>query len=180
MGQSSGLDDLKPPAVGKLLNGQWISTGAHFHDPHFCAVYACYSDDEGRTWQRNQDGDLIILLDWSSSYSYVVEPSVAEVSPGHLLMMMRTGLGRLYQAWSYDNGETWTRPQPTSLASSTAPAQIRSIPSTGHLLVVWNQENEEEVKQGFNRTRLSSAISRNDGSVWEFFQNIESSNKNKV
>jgi len=174
VGQPKSLNDAKGPVSGKLLNGQWVGTAAHFFDPSFAAVYACYSDDEGQTWQRNEDGDLFILLDWNATYSFVVEPSVTEVYPGRLLMMMRTGLGRLYQAWSDDNGETWTRPQPTALASSTAPAQIRSIPSTGHLLVVWNQENEEEVKRGFNRTRMSSAISRNGGGVWEFFQNVES------
>jgi hypothetical protein len=42
------------------------------------------------------------------------------------------------------------------------------------LLVVWNQESEEEVKRGYNRTRISAAISRNGGSIWEFFQNVES------
>jgi hypothetical protein len=60
-----------------------------------------------------------------------------------------------------------------SLAASTAPAQIRKLP-TGHLLIVWNQEGEEEVKQGLHRNRLSCAISRNGGSIWEFFQNVES------
>jgi len=174
LGQASGPNDVKPPASGKLVNGQWVSTAAHFFDPHFSASYVCYSDDDGRTWQRNQDGELIILQDWSALYSYTNEPTVAEVSPGRLLMFMRNAMGRLYQAWSYDNGESWTRPQTTSLASSTAPAQICRLPSTGHLLVVWNQESEEEIKLGYNRTRLSAAISRNSGSVWEFFQNVES------
>ena len=173
LGQSSGPDDMRPPASGKLVKGQWVSTAAHFFDPRFSASYVCYSDDDGRTWQRNRDGELMILLDWSALFSYTNEPSVTEVSPGRLLMMMRTCMGRLYQAWSEDNGETWTRPQPTSLASSTAPCQIRTLP-TGHLLVVWNQESAEEVKRGYNRTRISSAISRNGGSVWEFFQNVES------
>lgn len=173
LGQSSGPNDVQPPASGKLVHGQWVSTAAHFFDPRFSASYVCYSDDDGRTWQRNRDGELMILLDWSALFSYTNEPSVAEVFPGRLLMMMRTGMGRLYQAWSDDNGETWTRPQPTSLASSTAPCQIRTLP-TGHLLVVWNQEGPEEIKRGYNRTRISSAISRNGGSVWEFFQNVES------
>ena len=173
LGQSTGPDDVKPPASGKLVKGQWVSTAAHFFDPRFSCSYVCYSDDDGRTWQRNKDGELIILFDWNATYSYTNEPTVTEVEPGKLLMFMRTGLGRLFQTWSYDNGETWTRPQLSSLASSTAPAQIRTLPN-GHLLVVWNQENEEEVKRGYNRTRLSSAISRNGGSVWEFFQNVES------
>ena len=88
-------------------------------------------------------------------------------------MVMRTVLGRLFQSWSNDNGQTWTRPQPSALAASTSPAQIRRLP-TGHLLMVWNQESEEEIKRGYNRTRLSAAISRNGGSIWEFFQNVES------
>ena len=173
IGQNSGPDDRTPPACGKLVNNQWVSTAAHFFDPRFSAVYVCYSDDDGRTWQRNRDGELMIISDWNTTFSYVNEPTVAEVEPGRLLMFMRTGLGRIFQAWSSDGGETWTRPQPTSLAASPAPAQIRSLP-TGHLLAVWNQEGEEEVKQGYNRTRISAAISRNGGSVWEFFQNVES------
>lgn len=173
LGQASGLNDASPPSTGKLVNGQWVGTAAHFFDPHFSCSFVCYSDDEGRTWEQNRDGELIILNDWNASYSYTNEPSVTEVGPGRLLMTMRTGLGRLFQAWSDNNGETWTRPQPTALAASTTPAQIRTLPN-GHLLVVWNQESEEEVKRGYNRTRISSAVSRNGGGIWEFFQNVES------
>ena len=173
MGQGSAPDDMEMPASGKLVHNQWVSTAGHFFDPHFSMTYVLYSDDDGRTWRRNSDGELNIILDWNATYSYVNEPTVTEVQPGTLLMMMRTGIGRIYQAWSHDNGDTWTRPYPTSLASSTAPCQIRTLP-TGHLLAVWNQESEAEVKMGYNRTRLSSAISRNGGSIWEFFQNIES------
>ncbi len=173
MGQNRGPDDRKPPGVGKLINGQWVAVGAHDHDPGFTTVYVCYSDDDGRTWERNQDGDLFILLDWNANYNYVNEPTVTEVVPGTLLMMMRVGLGRHFQAWSYDNGESWTRPQPTALAASTTPCQILTLPN-GHLLMIWNQESEAEIRQGYARTRLSSAVSRNGGGVWEFFQNIES------
>ena len=60
------------------------------------------------------------------------------------------------------------------MASSTAPAQIRRIPANGHLLVVWNQENDEEIRRGLIRLRISAAISRNGGDIWEFHQNIES------
>ena len=174
MGQSSGPNDTTPPTPGALLKGQWVPISGHFFDPRFSAVYVCYSDDDGRTWRTNSDGELIILLDWNATYSYVNEPSVAEVAPGRLLMTLRNGLGRLFQAWSEDDGDTWTRPQPTSLAASTAPAQIRTLPGTGHLLIVWSQENEADIKRGYRRTRLSSAISRNGGSIWEFFQNVES------
>ena len=163
----------QPAYQGKLVRNQFVSTAGHFYDRIMTTVYVLYSDDEGRTWRRNQDGDLAIVLDWNAQHNHVNEPTVTEVAPGRLLLFMRNCLGRLFQAWSDDNGETWTRPQPTSLASSTVPAQLRTLP-TGHILCIWNQENHEEIKRGFNRTRVSSAISRNGGSVWEFFQNIQS------
>ena len=171
--RENGWRDVKPPANGVLVRGQWAPAGAHYFDSAFCAVYVVYSDDDGRTWKRNRDGELMVLHDWNESYSGVNESSLAEVAPGRLLIVMRNGMGRLFQAWSNNNGETWTRPQPMSLASSTAPAQIRKL-ATGHLLIVWNQEGEEEVLRGLHRNRLSCAISRNGGSVWEFFQNVES------
>ena len=99
---------------------------------------------------------------------------MVEVSPGKLLLIVRSRLGRLYQAWSEDEGETWSRLQPTQLAGTQAPGQIRSLPETGHLLVVWTQQSHEEIRQGLIRTRLSAAISRNQGGLWEYFQNVES------
>lgn len=173
LGQTSGPDDRQEPMSGRLYNNQFISTAGHFFDPSFTAVYFLYSDDEGWTWKKNADGELMIMQDWNAVYSCCNESSVTEVAPGRLLVFMRNGLGRIFQAWSSDNGETWTRPQPTSLASSTCPAQIRTLPN-GHLLCVWNQESEEEIRKGLNRTRVSAAISRNGGSVWEFFQNVAS------
>jgi len=169
----AGPDNRRAPFYGKLVNNQWVSTAAHFSDPAFCAVYVAYSDDDGRTWKKNRDGYLYILHDWSTGFDRVDEPSVAEVVPGRLLMVMRTAQSRLYESWSTDNGETWTRPQPMSLAAAETPAQIRRLP-TGHLLIVWNQESEDDVRRGYNRTRVSTAVSRNGGSVWEFFQNVES------
>ena len=45
---------------------------------------------------------------------------------------------------------------------------------TGDLLVVWTQHSAEEMRRGLIRARLSSAISRTNGALWEFFQNVES------
>ena len=173
LGQGSAANDIPGPWPGKLVKGQWVSTNAHFFDMGFTCSFVYYSDDDGATWQTNKDGELLVYLDYGTVVSYTNEPSVTEVEPGTLLMFLRTGLGRLFQAWSYDDGETWTRPEPTSLATSTAPGQIRTLPN-GHLLAVWNQQSPEEIRRGYHRSRISTAISRNGGSVWEFFQNVTS------
>ena len=166
--------DPQIPYFGKLVHNQWVSTSAHFYGAGTAVCFVMYSDDEGRTWQKQKDGELMILLDWAASVSAVSEPTIAELAPGKIVMYMRTKMGRIFQSWSFDNGETWTLPAPTFHAATTTPAQVRLIPATGHALVVWNQESEDEVKRGYNRTRISSAISRNGGSIWEFYQNVES------
>ena len=171
--RGTGPHDCQLPLAGKLVHNQFIHTTGHFYDPGFDTCFVCYSDDDGRTWTQNADGMIFIQLDWNSDYNYACEPTIAEVAPGRLLMFMRTGLGRLFQCWSDDDGETWSRPMTTSLPACTTPAQLRKLP-TGHLLCIWNQQSQDEIRRGLNRTRLSSAISRDGGRVWEFFQNIES------
>ncbi len=161
------------PHSGKLIKNQYVPTGAHDYDPGFWGCWVSYSDDDGRTWQQPDGGFIFILLDWNTLYASAAEPTMTQVAPGHLLMVIRTGLGRLFQARSQDNGETWTRAQPTQLAACNSPAQVRTLPN-GHLLCVWNQAGTEEIHRGYTRSRLSSAISRNGGYIWEFFQNIES------
>ncbi|PYV11614.1 MAG: hypothetical protein DMG07_18815, partial [Acidobacteria bacterium] len=161
--------------LGGLRKGQFISTGAHMYDPRFCWSFVYYSDDDGRTWKMSRTREIFIWLAEPMMWHMTGEPTAVEVQPGKLLMFVRNDLGRLFQSWSYDNGETWTAPQPTQLAASNAPAQLRRIPGTGDLLVVWTQIGEEELRKGFLRARLSSAVSRTNGGIWEFFQNVESS-----
>ena len=166
-------DVFTPRRTCRLVKNQIVNTGAHDFDTTIGGVYVMYSDDDGRTWHRNEEGMIMILRDWNATFTCCWEPSVTEVAPGRLLMFIRNQLGRLFQLWSDNNGENWTWPQPTVLAASTAPAQIRTLPN-GHLLCVWNQESPDEIRKVYARTRLSSAISRDGGRTWEFFQNVES------
>jgi len=161
------------PFVGGYVEGVFVSSDAHFVDPHFGASFTFYSDDDGHTWQRSE-GELLINLEPGGHCEPTYEPSVTEVSPGKLLMILRTRLGRHYQAWSQDNGESWSRPQATQLAGTHVPAQVRTLRGSGHLLCVFNQNSAEEIRQGFVRTRLSAAVSRMGGRLWEFFRNVES------
>ena len=47
------------PMTGRLIdNQQWVTTAGHFFDTGFTCVYVLYSDDDGRTWQRNRDDEL--------------------------------------------------------------------------------------------------------------------------
>ena len=80
LGKERDAADRLPTTWGKLINGQWAPVSGHYSDPRFTAVYVAYSDDEGRTWRRNEDGELLIVLDWSATFTFVNEASVAEVA----------------------------------------------------------------------------------------------------
>ena len=83
-------------------------------------------------------------------------------------------LGRFYQSFSKDGGISWTVPQPVALAASYAPPMLVRIPSTDHVLLIWNQASGEEILAGLSRHRLSTAISEDNGLTWGHFRNLES------
>lgn len=141
-----------------------------------CIAY--YSDDEGLTWKQCAGG----LFGWFDERGVpngeggiidVYEPTAAETKDGRVLMFMRSKTGRLVQSYSRDGGQTWDSVRPTELSSSQSPPMLVRIPATGDLLCVWNQVSGEEIRRGFLRGRLSSAISRDSGMTWGNFQTLE-------
>jgi len=143
------------------------------HYPQFEVTRVYYSDDNGRHW-KPCDGWIIGWRDnkWSENF---VEASGVELNDGRILLMERTLTGRLYQAFSEDRGHSWwPGAQPTALVSSYSPCRLARLPGTGDLVIIWNQVSRTEIRKGFRRARLSSAVSKDDGNSWQHFKNIES------
>ena len=166
---------------GRALFGDDLALiGHHGYENFFTYCWVYTSDDEGATWRPNRKkgvwgggGELFVTLDESAGGHYRAnEPVAVEVCPEHLLMILRTPLGRLYQSWSDDNGETWSLPEPTSLASSLAPAAIGRMPGSDDLLIIWNQSSPDETQRGLQRHRLSSAVSTDGGATWSHGRNV--------
>ena len=166
---------------GRALFGDGLAQiGHHGWEEFFAFCWAYYSDDQGETWKTNTGkgvwaagGELFATVDYSGGGHYQTsEPSVVEVAPDHLLMLLRTPLGRLYQSWSEDDGASWSRPEPSPIASALAPPAVERIPGTHELLLVWNQSSAEEIRQGLQRHRLSAALSRDGGASWESRPNV--------
>jgi hypothetical protein len=103
------------------------------------------------------------------------EASIAETRDGNVMLFGRSTVGRIVQSVSRNRGENWSALRPSALAASNSPPRLRRIPKTGDLLCVWNQVSSEEIRRGFRRGRLSSAISKDDGATWEHFRTIERS-----
>jgi hypothetical protein len=177
------------PERGRARFRNRVATiGHHGYEEYFTYCHVYYSDDEGKSWRPNEGkgvwgsgGELFVTLDQSAGGNYgCEEPVVAEVEPDHLLMLMRTPLGRFYQSWSDDDGKSWSLPEPTSLASAYAPAALARIPGSRDLLVVWNQASQNEIEMGLQRCRISSAVSQDGGATWQHGPNVISRRQNEV
>jgi sialidase-1 len=117
-------------------------------------IWSYYSDDNGRTWKPGEEvsnpGQIVTQ-----------EPGLIELKSGEIMMFMRTTAGVQYFSYSKDKGETWSPVEPGNLKSPCSPASIARIPSSGDLLVVWNDNGTSQ-----NRTPLNVAVSKDEGKTW--------------
>ena len=125
------------------------------------------SDDDGRTW-REAAG--LCALDVSWSRSGLQETGALELADGTLWGWARTDVGRQYEMFSRDGGETWTAAQPARFfPSPCSPMGVKRAPD-GVLYAVWNpvpytlSGGAPELRQ--TRSPLAVAVSRDEGRSW--------------
>ncbi|MCC6694246.1 MAG: exo-alpha-sialidase [Candidatus Hydrogenedentes bacterium] len=123
----------------------------------------CYlSDDNGRTWRVSDS----LLEAPDDSESGLQEPCVVELKDGRLLMLCRTDQGCQMRSFSTNSGVTWSPVERTDIIAPVSPATIERIPSTGDLLLVWNDHRAISGELKGKRTPLTAAISSDDGDTW--------------
>ena len=159
-GGTSNLVELKS---GRLLLPFHGGSGVQYKQKNSAWCFA--SDDKGKTWQRSTTIDL--------PRRGAMEPSVAELADGTLLMSLRTQLGGPYLSRSTDGGKTWSEPVFSGLESSESGTCLRRIPGTKDVVLFWNHSNYNEEHHHFGeRTPLSAAISSDNGQSWQIIGTI--------
>ncbi|MDF1741744.1 MAG: sialidase family protein [Verrucomicrobiales bacterium] len=134
-------------------------------------VMSYYSDDAGQTWKRNST--ILAPKKPDGSRWIAQEPGVVELKDGRVMMFIRSNAGVQLVSYSEDKGETWSEPVKSALQSPVSPATIERIPSTGDLLVAWNNhDNIDESLKG-RRTPFSVALSKDEGKTWTGFKTLE-------
>ncbi|MGI6609411.1 MAG: sialidase family protein [Limnochordia bacterium] len=132
----------------------------------------CYlSDDSGRSWRRSRSTRK--GYDTSGERITIQEPGVVELKDGRIMMLMRASGGYQYLSYSEDGGETWSPPHASALASPISPASIKRLPSTGDLLLVWNDHSHIPSSLRNRRVPLSVAISQDEGQTWQHIKVLE-------
>jgi len=117
-------------------------------------IWSYYSDDNGISWKSG--------IEVSNPDSVITqEPGVIELKNGNIMMFLRTTSGVQYFSYSEDKGETWSSVEPGNIKSPCSPASITRIPSTGDLLLVWNDNGIDQ-----KRTPFNIAYSSDEGKTW--------------
>ncbi|MBP1996285.1 sialidase family protein [Paenibacillus eucommiae] len=130
-----------------------------------------YSDDEGVTWKASND--VGISDGESHSESGAMEPVVIELNRAHILMLIRTTLGRFYYAISIDGGASWGPARPTLFRSSNAPTSLVRL-GNGDIVKIWNHCLGYRYIEGISYARqvLHAAISEDGGTTWNGYREI--------
>ena len=103
-------------------------------------IYA--SDDDGVTWKKLADGIQMAvpagLRRENPGYlQNCMEPGVVQLKDGTLWCYIRTVLGRQYESYSADNGETWSEPVPSPFTAPDSPMCGKKL-RNGKFFLVWN------------------------------------------
>ena len=106
------------------------------------------------------------------------EPGVVELNDGSIMMFMRTSVGHQCRSISRDCGKTWGPVEPVlEMISPVSPVSVKRIPSTGHLLAIFNKTYDPLCAHGPChmgwRTPLTATVSLDDGTSWSLLRNIE-------
>ncbi len=108
------------------------------------------STDRGETWKRFGDVTTAAGQD---------EPTIAELTSGAVLMVLRTGDGRLWKTLSHDKGETWGAPVKTGLVAARASHNLFRM-RDGRIALT------HDACPPPHRTPLTLRVSSDDAETW--------------
>ncbi|MEC5129438.1 sialidase family protein [Verrucomicrobiales bacterium BCK34] len=157
---------------GRLIMAVALHNLEEWEEPNWKGEAMCYySDDSGKTWKRNT---TILTPEKPDGSRFIAqEPGLVELKDGRVMMFIRSDAGAQLVSFSEDKGETWSEPVKSSLQSPVSPATIERIPSTGDLLVAWNNHDGIDESLKGKRTPFSLALSKDDGKTWTGFKTLE-------
>jgi len=133
------------------------------------------STDDGIMWRRSN----LIDIGGHGNHAGALEGTLVELKDGRIWMLLRTPYDYFWQAYSEDNGLTWTDVGRSDIDASCSPGYLTRLTS-GRLVLVWNRLDTElglwevrtqpgdmaEVAASIQRSELSISFSDNDGENW--------------
>jgi sialidase-1 len=147
---------IAPVSLHATPDMEWSATGL---------IQVCYSDDNGRSWRTGKEVE-------NPDAETLQEPGVVALKDGRIMMFMRNNSGFQYVSYSADDGLSWSPAEPGNIPSPRSPASIERIPSTGDLLMVWNNNGGEDPAIAGKRTPFNTAVSKDEGKTWQHIRTL--------
>jgi predicted neuraminidase len=125
-------------------------------EDHGWQIHMEFLKDEGKTWGKT---DAIN----DAKTTGLIQPTIL-VHADQLQLLARSRQKFIYQAWSKDDGRTWTTPTPTDLPNPNSGIDAVTL-KDGRSLVVYNNTAR-------GRSPLNVAVSK-DGKTWKMILTLE-------
>ncbi|PYV28538.1 MAG: hypothetical protein DMG24_01825 [Acidobacteria bacterium] len=155
--------------ISYLTSRTWAHRGTGFDAFTYMGTYdsgVLYSDDDGETWRQSSAALKVPTPDLGTIGG--VEPVVIQLKNGRVWMLIRTQMGRFYESFSSDDGTTWSRPEPSPIVSSEAPAGLIRL-KDGRIVLFLNNCRRFPYAYG-GRHVLHAAISEDEGKTWRGYR----------
>jgi predicted neuraminidase len=140
------------PQHGSRTNGIKLSTG------ELLLPMEDFVGHEASVLKSREGGKNWKLVGRVTSPAGADEPTIAELSSGSVLMILRTHDGNLWKSVSKDRGETWSAAEKTGLTGTPTSANLLRL--RDGRLVLTHDENPRY------RTPLTMRVSEDDGMTW--------------
>lgn len=154
----SAATDLPPGFLGPiknkpvtLANGD-IVAGSSVETTFSWMCWTEISSDDGSTWRREGP----ISVPWHRHG--IIQPALWNYARGRLKMLMRSTLGRIYEATSDDGGQTWTDARPTTLPNPNSGIDAVRM-KDGTIALVYNHTTT-------GRSPLNIGFSHDNAVTW--------------
>jgi predicted neuraminidase len=145
-----------------LQDGTLLCPSSSEHDGW--RVHFELSKDAGRTWSKTP------AINDGKEFS-AIQPSVLFHSDGRLQILCRSKNGYVLEAFSTDQGKSWSPLKKTSLPNPNSGTDALTL-KDGRQLIVYNHVTKRSRQWGGDRSPLNIALSK-DGKNWKQLMALE-------
>ncbi len=157
---------------GRLIMPVALHNTPDYKEPNWKGHIMCYfSDDSGQTWKRSKT--VLAPVKENGDRYTAQEPGIVELKDKSLMIFIRSDAGSQMLSFSKDKGNTWSDAVSSIISSPVSPAAIERIPSTGDLVMVWNNHEGIPKELKGKRTPQTIAVSKDEGKTWVHTANLD-------
>ena len=128
-------------------------------------IHFFISDDDGKTFKKTE---TVLKCPFPNNEDGYEEPGLFQFEDGKIWCYIRTSLGFQYECFSYDNGETFTLPEPNMFFSSAcSPMLVKNCGE--NTVAIFNPVPEHILRddsEPWGRTPYVMAVSKDNGKTF--------------